>query len=410
GLRAYIEVNTTASNETFQNPSQIPNHSTANIITMGIEDALPRKLRQKLREDLLAANDAFVRDIPKVELHVHIEGTLTPELRWKLAQRNGLKVKFGNNGPELHSMEELRYAMNSAEPKTEDEEREFFFASYYGAFDTLKTKQDYFELAMNYFEHVAGMNVRYCEVFFDPQGHTSRGISWDVMMGGFKEAQMKAQSELNVRSSWIMCLLRDLSPEDAMDHYKAALPYRDMIAGIGLDSNEYQRPPLLFQEVFSLARRDGFRITMHCDVGQDNTHEHIRQVASEIGGNGADRIDHGLNAADRPELMDLILKRDIGMTICPWAYMRYQTYSELGPKMRLLFDAGIRITINSDDPAFMDDAWILHNWSLTKHFGFTDEEIVTLARNAVTVSWASQSTKDDIMREIDAVYKRFYPG
>ncbi|PCG90208.1 Adenosine/adenine deaminase [Penicillium occitanis (nom. inval.)] len=377
---------------------------------MGIEDALPRKLRQKLREDLLAANDAFVRDIPKVELHVHIEGTLTPELRWKLAQRNGLKVKFGNNGPELHSMEELRYAMNSAEPKTEDEEREFFFASYYGAFDTLKTKRDYFELAMNYFEHVASMNVRYCEVFFDPQGHTSRGISWDVMMGGFKEAQMKAQSELNVRSSWIMCLLRDLSPEDAMDHYKAALPYRDMIAGIGLDSNEYQRPPLLFQEVFSLARRDGFRITMHCDVGQDNTHEHIRQVASEMGGNGADRIDHGLNAADRPELMDLILKRDIGMTICPWAYMRYQTYSELGPKMRLLFDAGIRITINSDDPAFMDDAWILHNWLLTKHFGFTDEEIVTLARNAVTVSWASQSIKDEILREIVAVYKRFYPG
>lgn len=206
-----------------------------------------------------------------------------------------------------------------------------------------------------------------------------------------------------------MCLLRDLSPEDAMDHYMAALPYSDMIVGIGLDSNEYRRPPILFQKVFSLARRDGFRITMHCDVGQDNTHEHIRQVASEMGGNGADRIDHGLNAADRPELVDLILKRDIGMTICPWAYMRYQTYSELGPKMRLLFDAGIKITINSDDPAFMDDAWILHNWLLTRHFGFTDEEIVAMARNAVTVSWAAQSTKDEILREIDAVYKRFHP-
>lgn len=207
-----------------------------------------------------------------------------------------------------------------------------------------------------------------------------------------------------------MCLLRDLSIEDAMDHYKAALPYRDMITGIGLDSNEYHRPPLLFQQVFSLARRDGFRITMHCDVGQDNTHEHIRQVASEIGGYGADRIDHGLNAADKPELVDLILKRDIGMTICPWAYMRYQTYTEIGPKMRRLFDAGIRITVNSDDPAFMDDAWILHNLLLTKHFGFTDKEIAMLARNAVTISWATQSTKEKILQEIDAVYKRFYPG
>jgi adenosine deaminase len=193
-----------------------------------------------------------------------------------------------------------------------------------------------------------------------------------------------------------------------MEHYKAALPYRDMIVGIGLDSNEYKRPPSLFEEVFSLARLDGFRITMHCDVGQDNTHEHIRQVASVVGGTGTDRIDHGLNAADEQELMDLILERDIGMTLCPWAYMRYQTYDELGPKMRVLFDAGIRITINSDDPPYMDNSWILHNMLLTKHFGFSDKEITTLARNAVSISWAAQSVKNKILQEIDAVYDRFY--
>lgn len=186
---------------------------------MGIAEALPRKLRQKLRDDFIAADHKYILDLPKVELHVHIEGTLTPELRWKLAQRNNLEVRFGN-GPELHSMQELRLAMNSAEPKTEDEEREFFFASYYGAFDSLKTSQDYFDLAFSYFERVATMNVRYCEVFFDPQGHTSRGISWDVMMGGFRDAQVKAEKELNVSHLAVMivpCSLSEIG-EISLDH------------------------------------------------------------------------------------------------------------------------------------------------------------------------------------------------
>lgn len=199
-----------------------------------------------------------------------------------------------------------------------------------------------------------------------------------------------------------------MSTESAMEHVKAALPYRNMIAGIGLDSNEYKRPPCLFNEVFTFARQSGFRITMHCDVGQDNTHEHIRQVVADIAGGGADRIDHGLNAADRPELVQLIQQRDIGMTICPWAYMRYQTYEELGPKMRILFDAGIRITVNSDDPAFMDDAWILHNFLLAKHFGFNDQEMATLARNAATVCWAPQQTKEGILKEIDLVHDKYF--
>ena len=171
---------------------------------MGIEEALPRKLRRKLREELLAADDKYILNIPKVELHVHIEGTLTPELRWKLAQRNGTKLKFGAKHPDIRSLEELRLAMNSAEPKTNDEERELFFEQYYGAFQALANKEDYFDLAMNYFEHAASMNVRYCEVFFDPQGHTSRGIAWDVMMGGFQEAQAKAKKELNVSCSPIL--------------------------------------------------------------------------------------------------------------------------------------------------------------------------------------------------------------
>lgn len=208
-----------------------------------------------------------------------------------------------------------------------------------------------------------------------------------------------------------MCFLRDLSPESAMEHYKAALPYRDIIIGIGLDSNEEDRPPALFEEVFSLARHDGLKLTMHCDVDSKNTHDHIRQAASVVAGKGLDRIDHGLNAAEEQGLINLILKRDLGMTICPWSYLRHTTYAQLGPKIRVLYDAGIKISISSDDPAYMEDCWILQNMLLVKHLcGFDDKDMAVLARNAVNTSWANLAVKDDILQEIDLVYDRFHPA
>lgn len=208
-----------------------------------------------------------------------------------------------------------------------------------------------------------------------------------------------------------MCFLRDLSPESAMEHYKAALPYRDIIIGIGLDSNEEDRPPALFEEVFSLARHDGLKLTMHCDVDSKNTHDHIRQAASVVAGKGLDRIDHGLNAAEEQGLISLILKRDLGMTICPWSYLRHTTYAELGPKIRVLYDAGIKISINSDDPAYMEDCWILQNMLLVKQLcGFDDKDMAVLARNAVDTSWANPAVKENILREIDLVYDRFHPA
>ena len=191
-----------------------------------------------------------------------------------------------------------------------------------------------------------------------------------------------------------------------MNHYKAALPYRDMIAGIGLDSNEYRRPPLLFQEVFSLARRDGFRITMHCDVGQDNTHEHIRQVAGEIGGYGTDRIDHGLNAVESQELLDTIRKKGLGMTICPWSYIRHQPPDEVFESIRMLIDQGVKISIASDDPAFMEDTWLLENLLALKKFcRLTNDDLVRLQRDAVEMSWASEETKTKILEELNEFAK-----
>jgi adenosine deaminase len=169
---------------------------------MGIEESLSAELREKLRDDLLAADHKYVLEIPKVELHVHIEGTITAELRWKLTQRNGTKLKIAQNGPELKSLEEVQAAMDLLRPDPSrvdnDEERFQFFEAYYEGFECLKTKDDFFDLAMHYLEHAAAINIRYCELFFDPQGHTSRGIPWTIMMAGFRAAQEKAERELNV--------------------------------------------------------------------------------------------------------------------------------------------------------------------------------------------------------------------
>lgn len=203
-----------------------------------------------------------------------------------------------------------------------------------------------------------------------------------------------------------MCILRDRPPEDAMKHYRAALEYRDMIIGIGLDSNERDRPPCLFDEIFTLARKEGFKLTAHCDVGVKDTHTHIRQVASTLGGCGLDRIDHGLNVADLTELTELVAQRDMPMTICPWAYLRRETYNSIAERIRILVDAGIRVSIASDSPAYTDQSWVTHNLLLTQRMcNFSDEDMVNLVKNGVDASWAEPAVKNAILQEINSIFE-----
>jgi adenosine deaminase len=210
-----------------------------------------------------------------------------------------------------------------------------------------------------------------------------------------------------VKVNYIMCFLRDLSPEDAMMHYEMALPYREMIVGIGLDSNEYGRPPLLFDEVYKRAREDGFKLTCHCDVTQKDTHEHIRQVACELGGTGADRIDHGLDAAEAPELVEIIKIKRTGMTLCPWAYVRHHKEENVFGYVRKLFDAGVLVNISSDSPAYVESNWVVDNLMLLKiKGGFTDDEIVKVQFNAVDICWAPKSLKAEMREKIELFLKK----
>jgi adenosine deaminase len=190
-----------------------------------------------------------------------------------------------------------------------------------------------------------------------------------------------------------------MSPESAIAQYEAALPFRDMIIGIGLDSDEFERPPKLFQEVFERTRKDGFKVTNHCDFNQKDTHEHIRQVAEVV---GAERIDHGMNAADRDDLLALLKAKQIGLTLCPCAYIRHASENEVFPRIRKLFDAGLLVTIASDDPAYMEDNWVLHALLMVRDkCNFTDKEMVQLQKNAITICWAPEPIKQLLLADLE---------
>lgn len=369
-----------------------------------VENALPIEGRRDLRESLKTTQDEFLLKIPKVELHVHIEGCLGPELKWKISQRNKTPLIHPRTGVVFTSLEQLQDSHDTLRPSdegamTNSEETLSFFEIYYGGFKVLQTRHDYYDLAMHYFRNASSQNVRYAEIFFDPQGHIQNGTSWSTMMEGFREASVEAEKTLNVKSSWIMCFMRDESPESAMECYEAALAYRDMIIGIGLDSNEGGRPPNLFKKVFERAREDGLRLTCHCDVGRSYPVEHIRQVVEDI---EANRVDHGLNVVEDPKLMDAVKEKGLGMTICPWSYIRHQPFDEVWERIRKLFDAGIKISIGSDDPAFMEDTWVLENLRTLKKFcKLTNEDVVKLMRGAMEISWAPPDVKKEMIAELE---------
>ncbi|RDW69323.1 hypothetical protein BP6252_08343 [Coleophoma cylindrospora] len=357
--------------------------------------------------------DAFIAELPKVELHIHIEGSMTSALRWHLGQRNQLPLRNFSQTESYATLPALQSAYhlnNPLQPRstTGSKQMSAFFETYYGAMDVLRTERDFYDLAMDYFTRFAAMAGRYAEVFFDPQAHTRRGIGWDVFMPGLERARVDAERELAVKCSYIMCFLRDLPPADAEAHYEAALPYRNMIVGIGLDSNEYGRPPLLFQDVFTRARKDGFQITAHCDVTQQNCLEHIRQVACELGGSGAGRIDHGLDIADSPALLEIARTKRVLLTICPWAYVRHVPAEKLFADIRKLVGLGLRVCIASDSPAYMEEQWLVQNLLLIRlQCGFTDEEIWGLQRNAILGCWADEQVKQQLMDDLHAFGMRY---
>lgn len=351
----------------------------------------------------------FVASLPKVELHIHIEGTLRPRVRWDLAQRNKIPVR--TNGVEYKTFEELLESYNvtynhrpeQGGPKNVPT----FLQAYFAGCEVLHTEDDFYDMSMDYLQRCKEMNVRYVEPFFDIQAHTRRGIKAEDVLNGYLRAQKDGETKLGVRSNWIFCFLRDEPVEDGEAAYEVALPWsaapggKGLFHAVGLASNAYKRPPGLFKNAFERAKRDGLHITTHCDFGQTDTHEHIREAIFDC---QIERIDHGLDALDKPELIEGLKERNIGLTLCPHAYHRRTATDVLFPKLRALLDKGVQFCINSDDPVYMHDVWIDGNMQKAMIYGeLSKEEMVQLARNAVDMCWAGEDIKKSIYEELSMV-------
>lgn len=324
----------------------------------------------------------FIENIPKAELHVHLEGTLEPELNFALAEKNKVAIPYKTS-------EELLAAYNFHDLPS-------FLAIYYAAMDVLIEESDFYQLTFEYLCKAASQNVVYAELFFDPQAHTSRGLSFETVITGIHKAQQAAEKELGIASQLIMCFLRDFSAESAMQHLDMARPYLNWIVGVGLDSDERNNPPIKFSEVFAQAREMGLKLTMHCDVNQQNTLTHIEQCLQDI---KVDRIDHGVNALESEALCEMIKAKNIGLTVCPVSN-RFVVQSLTSNEIHSMLNKELLVTINSDDPAYFR-AYMNENLiELQQEGNFTQAQIETLVSNSFKVAWLSDPAKESYLKAV----------
>jgi adenosine deaminase len=326
----------------------------------------------------------FIEGLPKAELHVHVEGTLEPALKFELAARNRIELPYG-------SVEEMRAAYDFKDLSS-------FLAMYYEGMGVLLTEPDFYDLAMAYFRTAHSQNVVYAEVFFDPQAHMVRGIEFDTFMEGFLRAQRDAESSLDVRSGLIMCFLRDMAVESAYETLERSMPYKDRIIGVGLDSDERDNPPIKFKDVFARARREGYRLTMHCDVDQQNSVMHIWECLNDI---GVERIDHGVNSVEDDGLIRELNRRGLGLTICPISNS-YVTGSLKAAEIKRLLDLGVRVSINSDDPAYFPGYMNENLIALAAAANLSRDEIVRIVKNGFAMSWLPDEDKRSYLSHVDA--------
>jgi adenine deaminase len=337
------------------------------------------------KDDGMPNADTLIKRLPKCELHIHVEGSLEPELMFALARRNGITL------PHL-SVEALRQAYHF-------QNLQDFLNLYYQGMSVLITEQDFYDLALAYLERAHANNVRHVEMFFDPQGHTSRGISFSTVIAGLSRAIDDAGRRLGVQASLIMCFLRDRNEEDAERTLDSALAFKDRIVGVGLDSAERGNPPSKFKHVFRRARDAGFFLTAH--AGEEGPPGYVWEALDVL---GVARIDHGNHSVEDDSLMGRLARDQVPLTMCPLSNLRLRVVDDLAHHpLRRLMDRGIIVTVNSDDPAYFG-GYVNQNYlAISAALGLERNDIVAIVRNGIRASLMTMPEKDKALADIDRV-------
>lgn len=330
----------------------------------------------------------FIQGLPKAELHLHIEGTFEPELMFAIAARNGIELPYA-------TVDDLRAAYEFSNLQD-------FLDIYYQGMNVLVREQDFFDLTFAYLERVAAQSVRHVEIFFDPQGHTSRGVAFDTVIDGIWRALEEGQSRFGISFRLIMCFLRHLSEDEAFATLEAARPHLDRIAAVGLDSGEVGNPPSKFARVFARARELGLRAVAH--AGEEGPPEYVAEALDLL---KVERIDHGNRALEDPVLTARLAREGVALTVCPLSNLRLCVVGDLASHpLPRMFEAGLVVTLNSDDPAFFG-GYINENYqAMRDHAGIDDAQLADIARNSFRSAFLNAAERQRLLDEVDAFAAR----
>jgi adenine deaminase len=338
---------------------------------------------------LMNSTDHFIQKLPKAELHLHIEGTLEPELLFDLARRNGKRIRFASVG-------ELRKAYQFSDLQD-------FLDIYYEGTNVLIEEQDFYDLTWQYLVRVSDQHVIHAEIFFDPQSHMSRGIPFERIIRGIHRALEDGRKNLGISTRLVLSLLRHMDESNALKTYEMVLPYREVITAIGLDSSERGNPPSKFRRVFDKARSDGFLTVAH--AGEEGPADYVRQALEIL---QVSRIDHGNHSLDDPELTAMLAEKQIPLTLCPLSNLKLKVVHNLQEHpVKKMMDLGLLVTVNSDDPAYFG-GYLNENYAaLARSLPLTYNDLALLAKNSFAASFLEPGIKKVMMESVDRYVQEF---